>query len=280
MTQAGALVAQQIQQSGMTALSESTHYRRKRVQQLIDSLQSVGIVDFDEKIARLAAEYAPGTALTYARTWRVLQPEATTTKNWREKMEWLELRSNLMTESKPAIPLQTLLKAMQHVTAGVQKTLTLMYLTAARHGDLRVCKTVEVLERTATKTTYRMIWVRFKSDRLARRGFCKTFVLPTKIGDSLLKQPLCAPQQQINDEMRTLSDFRAHSVRKAATSVLEMKYTDDEITMLTGHAPETGNPRHKQSLRPYKAGGPSTINARLQIEMVSFLFESFYGYSF
>lgn len=156
-----------------------------------------------------------------------------------------------------------LVEILRSTTRDIRWTLLVQWLSASRHRDLERLWAQEM----HFPNTLALHWNTFKSDRFGQRGFSKFIVQPLALGSI----PRYASYTRVQKVLKKVG-YGTKSLRRGAAQYLgEMGYSDQEIALLTGHAP-TCDPN--LAVRRYKYPSPEQPESLKQRAMSDTLWEA------
>lgn len=223
-------------------LNPFTHRHNQRLQMLRARLSTVHRKggSFLDMIKMMKLAFAPSTAHSYASALAADLKRRHITITAEEKLAMMTIGQMVTSTAKRArLPTtQQLRRVLSSASPTVSATMTLQALSSARHGDLAKATTTFARSPHPSIMFVRQQFLRpWKSDKGAKRKFCRFFVIPTSAYLRLRKG--LATYSAVNAALRQV-DATPHSLRVWAMETLVALGTSFvRLQLLTGHTPTT-----------------------------------------
>ena len=188
-------------------------------------------------LAYLAAAFAPSTALTYALTAQAHIPEVGADTKTKEAILFLkkEASRHEMKKATPITPLE-MKKIAQLPPSRTKHTVMLMWITAARHADLRAGRLVRYF---GGEKDWKVAYIRFgpwKSDPTGSAQASKTVPVSTELLH-LLQHEDYVNFSRTNAFLKSINpSLTPHSIRRGAIAFLSHNHSPEEIAKITQHS--------------------------------------------
>lgn len=222
-------------------------------------------------LAYLSAAFAPSTALTYALTAQAHIPELANDKKTKEAILFLKKEANRheMKKATPITPLE-MKKIADLPPSRTKHTVMLMWITAARHADLRAGKLVKSF---GGENQWKVAYIRFgpwKSDPTGSAQASKTVPVSPELLQ-MLQQEDYVNFSRTNAFLKSINpSLTPHSIRRGAIAYLARHHPPETIAMLTQHAAGQAKGGAQKYMPPSMYGPlPST-----QLRLASALWDS------
>jgi len=206
----------------------------------------------------------PNVVISYTGTHLAMRPEMKS-KEVMTYLDALRQEGGVRHSSRaiPARPAQVKFLLSQPTAVDVRSTISFLWRSASRHGDLPRVHDVKHWPDQVQEFQ----WGAFKSDRYGVRAVSK--FIPR---DPRWNLEPCSYKKMLQTIQRYYPELTSHSLRRGAVTYLSSRgYSMKEIRLLTAHTP-TEDP--DLAVRRYVNPSPNQPESKLQLNMSRVLLEA------